>query len=77
MLDKFFLAKMPAVKPHMFGTVDLHFGVDGTGHDIPWREVLSFIIFLHEGLSCFVAQDTAITANSFGNQERRAYARFV
>ena len=60
---------MPAIQVYMFGTSLFHFTVDGPGHDIAWRQVPAFVIFIHESLTIFIPQNTTITSYRFSNEK--------
>ena len=62
------------VEVHMVVAVELHFGVDGAGHDVARGERQPRIVLVHEFLAAQVAQHSAVAAHGLRDQERRSVA---
>ena len=61
---------MADVQVHAVRTNALHFVVYGSGHNISRGKFAAFVKALHEALTVGQAQNTALTADGFGNQKR-------
>ncbi len=69
MFDKFFFTEMPAIKPNMFCTCPLHLTIYCSCHDIPWRQVFSWIISFHKSFDFFITKNASIASHCFCNKK--------
>ena len=67
MFYEFIFIHLPAIQVYMFRTGPFHLSVNSPGYNVTGSQVLSFIIFLHEGLALFITQNTSIAPYGFRN----------
>ncbi len=73
----FFRVFVGHVQINMVVSAILHLVVDGTRYNVTRSKRKTRVIFLHEFLAVHGAENTAIAAHCFRNQERRAVARMI
>ena len=57
------------IEIHVVIAVELHLGVDGTGHDVTRSERQARVVFVHELLPLHVAEHGSVAAHRLGDEK--------
>src|SRR5574344_200500 len=71
MLFRFLWVLVSHIQTHMVQTVNLHFLIDGTSHDITWSQRYALVVFLHEGFAVRQTEDAAVSTHCLCDKKGR------